>query len=421
MPEANELLRTARERVESTSCPGEPMTRQELAEAVNAQVYRATDKVTAVDANDIGKWERGTIRWPVAHYRAALRAVLDVPADAELGFRRAGAPRGNSRSVDRTTFLKTALGVGGGAVVSRHPLLEPATSTDALAGAVSGPTAHYRRMEPAVSSEQLAPAVEAHLSLATGIVNGKMRTSTGFGVLAEIAGLAAWLAADRGDTACARKRYTEAVQHAERAYHPLLASYMTASLGHFAVETGYPRQGVILLDRAASLLDKSAPDTARAWLASLHAVAHATLGDRTATLASLSAAEKLTSRRRSEPQWPWVFTFDQAKAARYRAGALARLGDLRAARSAFVAAEPGLTAPKPRALAQVEKAHVLAGSGAVGEGCRLAAEALAIGHAYGSERITTRVRGFRAVLPVRTAEARELDDALAALYDRDGW
>ena len=57
MPEPNELLRTAREQVESPSCPGEPMTRQELAEAVNAQVYRATEKVTAVDANHVGKWE----------------------------------------------------------------------------------------------------------------------------------------------------------------------------------------------------------------------------------------------------------------------------------------------------------------------------------------------------------------------------
>lgn len=420
MPEPNELLRTARERVESPSCPGEPMTRQELAEAVNAQVYRATEKLTAVDANHVGKWERGTIRWPAAHYRAALRAVLDVGTDAELGFRRARAPRGNSRRVDRPTFLKTALGVGAGAMVSRH-LPGPATSTDALAGAVSGPTAHYRRMEPAVSSDQLAPAVEAHLSLATDIVNAKMRTSTGFGVLAEIAGLAAWLAADRGDTASARKRYTEAVQHAERAYHPLLTSYMTASLGHFAVETGHPRQGVILLDRAAAQLDRSAPDTARAWLASLHAVAHAALGDRTATLASLRAAEKLTSRRRGEPQWPWVFTFDRAKAARYQAGALGRLGDLAAARSAFVAAEPALTAPKPRALAQVEKAHVLAGSGGVGEGCQLAAEALAIGRTYGSERITTRVRDFRARLPARTGEARELDDALDALYDGESW
>ncbi|WP_170837541.1 hypothetical protein [Actinopolyspora xinjiangensis] len=45
------------------------MTRQELAEAVNVQTYRLTEKITEVDANHIGKWERGDIRWPAAHYR----------------------------------------------------------------------------------------------------------------------------------------------------------------------------------------------------------------------------------------------------------------------------------------------------------------------------------------------------------------
>lgn len=418
MPESNELLRAARERVESPSCPNEPMTRQELAEAVNAQVYRVTEKVTALDANHVGKWERGTIRWPAAHYRAALRAVLDVARDGELGFRRPAC--GNTDKVDRKTFLKTSLGAGAGVLVSRH-LPAPCTDADGLAAAVFGPTAHYRRMEATVSSDRLAPAVDAQLSLATGVVNDSLRTSTGFGVLAEIAGLAAWLAADRGDTGTARKRYSEAVQHAERAHHPLLTSYMTASLGHFAVDAGQPRQGVVLLERAASQLDKTVPDTARAWLASLHAVAYARCGDRRAALASLRAAEGFTSRVRGEPQWPWIFTFDGAKAARYRAEALGRLGDVRASRAAFDVAGPALTAPKPRAMAQVEQARVLVTAGLVGEGCQLATEALVIGHAYGSERIITRVRAFRAGLPIRTTEASGLDDALAAPYVRETW
>jgi hypothetical protein len=233
--------------------------------------------------------------------------------------------------------------------------------------------------------------------------------------------LAAWLAADRNDNATARKRYTEAIRHAERAHHPLLASYMTASLGHFAVEAGHARQGVTLLDRAAGQLDKTAPDTARAWLASLHAVAYAAIGDRTATLAALRQAEKLTSSRRGEPHWPWVFTFDRAKAARYQAAALSRLGDLRAAREAYLDAAPALTAPKPLALAQVEQADVLARAGHIAEGCALAVEALASGRAYNSERITTRVRDFRAALPAKTAAACMLDDALAVLYGRETW
>ena len=49
----------------------------------------------------------------------------------------------------------------------------------------------------------------------------------------------------------------------------------------------------------------------------------------------------------------------------------------------------------------------------------MATEALAVGRTYGSERITSRVREFRSSIAVHTAEARQLDDALATLYERE--
>jgi hypothetical protein len=409
VPQHNELLTAARMRIESPGTPGQPMTRQELAEAVNDHVFRATGTPGAVDARHVGRWERGGTRWPAARYRAALRAVLNVATDAELGFRRPS--RTTVEDVDRKTFLKTTLGVGVGA------LLAPSDAN--LTEILSGPTAHYRQMESAVASDRLSPAVDAHLNLAVGIVRDRLRTSDGFRTLSEIAGLSAWLAADRGDNATARRRYVEAIGYAKRAHHPLLAAYMTASLGHFAVETGDGNQGLALLQRASHQLDANAPDTARAWLSSLLAVAYAATGDRKQTLAELRRAESLVARHIGEPQWPWVFPFSSAKAARYRASALGQLGDLRAARTAYAAAGPALTAAKPRALAQVEQAKVLANMGDVGGGCALATEALAVGRAYGSERITSHVREFRASIATNAAEARQLDDALAALYERE--
>lgn len=228
-----------------------------------------------------------------------------------------------------------------------------------------------------------------------------------------------WLAADRGDNATARRQYSEAVKHTERACHPLLASYMTANLGQFAVEAGHARHGVGLLDRAAAQLDKSAPNTARAWLPSLHAVAHAGLGDHTATFAALRAAERLAGRQQGAPDWPWVFTFDRVKVARYQACALGRLRDFQAATTAFEAARPALMGPKPRALAQLDQAQVMAHAGLVGEACQLGLDALHVGRTYDSERITARVRAFRDTLPTATAEARDLDDALAALHETE--
>lgn len=416
MVEPNDQLRAARERVESPSTPGMPLTRQELADLVNAQVYRATGKVVAIEANHIGKWERGVIRWPAAHYRAALRIVFDVATDSDLGFR--PPRRGNVEDVDRKTFLRAALGAGATVAVHRLAAHSPTLSND-LATAVAGPTAHYRRMESDVPSAQLAQAVEAHYRLAGDIVRDQLRTPTGYGALSEIAGLSAWLAADRGDNQAARRRYGDAIRYAESAGHPLLAAYMTASLGHFAVEVGDPRQGLILLQRATAQLDGDAPSTARAWLASLHSIAHAALGDRRAAVDALHAAERQAGRRGSEARWPWVFTFDAARVARYQTTTLARLGDVTAARASYDEAAPSLTSPKPRALAKVDYAGVLAASGQVAEGCQLATEALQVGGRYSSERITARVRGFRATLPPRTIEARALDDALTALYERE--
>ncbi len=413
MPERNTLLRAARERCESASAPGVPLTRQELAELVNAEVFRATGTVTAVDANHVGKWERGVIGWPAARYRAALRAVLGAGTDRELGFRR--HPRATVGHVDRKTFLTSALGASVGAFAAPQVFREGGDTSD-LAAALRGSTVQYRRMESSVASDQLAPAVDAHLRLVTTVVAEQAPTPTGFAVLSETAGLAAWLAADRGDLATARRHYIDAVQHAERAVHPVLVCYMTASLGQFAVDSGDPHQGLSLLDRAAQHLDVDVPDAAHAWLASLYAVAHATVGDRPNATAGLREAERRADRNRGEARWPWVFAIDSAKVARYQAAALGRLGDHAPARDAFAAAGAALRAPKPRALAETDHARVLAESGELAEGCRIATEALAVGRQYGSERIIGRIRDFRATLPHRTTETRELDDALAALY-----
>jgi tetratricopeptide (TPR) repeat protein len=63
------------------------MSSQELADAIN----RHLDK--PVDDKDIGKLERGKIRWPQPERRAALRTVLGVGDDAEIGLYITRAPQ----------------------------------------------------------------------------------------------------------------------------------------------------------------------------------------------------------------------------------------------------------------------------------------------------------------------------------------
>ncbi|WP_418153250.1 hypothetical protein [Actinoalloteichus caeruleus] len=407
MSEDNALLRTAREGAQSPSSPGESMTRQELADAVNVQVNRLSGgrHITPVNANHIGKWERGVIRWPAAHYRAALRDVLGAATDRELGFTRPA--RARRLSPGPTTAPPEA---DHSPPASHRRAAVGGNARDLLAS-LAGPTAHYRRMEQTVSSASLGPAAEAHLTLAGEVVRTRCRTPEGYTVLSEIAGLCAWLAADRGDVDTARRHYARAVRHAERADNPLLVAYMVGSLGQYVVETGQPRDGVALLDRATTQLGASSPPVARSWLSSLHAVGHAALGDRRATAVALRRAERDAGSGRVEPVWPWVFAFDDARAARHRATALARLGDTRGAMGALAAAAPALTAPKPRALAQLDQASALASAGRWEESDRLAAEALRVGRDLGSERILVRVRALHTALPRRggaTAPNEEL-------------
>jgi tetratricopeptide (TPR) repeat protein len=91
----NTVLRELRERTSSSRHPGEGLSRQELAEKVNSHLWTAHRQRVEVDAGYIGKLERGVIRWPGGAYREALRSILRVSTDAELGFgntRRAAVP-----------------------------------------------------------------------------------------------------------------------------------------------------------------------------------------------------------------------------------------------------------------------------------------------------------------------------------------
>lgn len=82
---------------------------------------------------------------------------------------------------------------------------------------------------------------------------------------------------------------------------------------------------------------------------------------------------------------------------------------------------PAITAPKPKALAKVEHAQLLAGSGHIAasghedEATRLGMEALRVLKEYGSERIVTKVTALHTTLP-DSCERDELGECLNTLY-----
>ncbi|MBV9730471.1 MAG: XRE family transcriptional regulator [Pseudonocardiales bacterium] len=111
---ANDRFRAARERTASLTYPDEGLSRQELAELVNTYIWEHHHEMVALDANYVGKIERGIIRWPRKLYREALRVILGAATETAVGFinpRRAVVKLDN---VKRQQFLHTTtlLGVG---------------------------------------------------------------------------------------------------------------------------------------------------------------------------------------------------------------------------------------------------------------------------------------------------------------------
>jgi hypothetical protein len=62
------------------------MSRQELAEVVNAYLWRQHRVTENLSAEDVGRIERGQTRWPRKWRRVGCRAVLGVTNDTDLGF-----------------------------------------------------------------------------------------------------------------------------------------------------------------------------------------------------------------------------------------------------------------------------------------------------------------------------------------------
>jgi hypothetical protein len=124
-------MRRARLATPSPQTPGEPLSRAELAELVNAWIYRRTGRAGAVTASYIGKLERGIIRWPQRDYRDALRAVLHASTDRDLGLRRPQS-RGVHRSWD------PAVDAPGPGIDGAPALGSPGAGADAP-GAVDAP------------------------------------------------------------------------------------------------------------------------------------------------------------------------------------------------------------------------------------------------------------------------------------------
>jgi transcriptional regulator with XRE-family HTH domain len=307
------------------------------------------------------------------------------------------------------------------------PLPTRAAVDEATAPTLTAITGAQRRLDATTSARELTPGVIAHVEMANRLLARASRTPYAADVAAatsEAAGFAAWLHADMYDIGTARAYYRMAIDRARRAGQDLLAGYMLGSLAAFEIDGGDPEFGLTLITDARQQMGVIPHTAPRAWLDATEALSLAAArrdGD-AATQVLARAAKTIDQDRRSEPPpWPWVFPFDHAKLAGYRALVAVRLTHPADALAAFAeslsAAQP---APKQRAVVMLEVATAACQDGTarrdsdrVHEAFRLASEALGVGVAYSSERVIERARRFRREYSGQAANyVREFDDQL---------
>ncbi|OLF06919.1 hypothetical protein BU204_35990 [Actinophytocola xanthii] len=218
----NELLKAARDAA--------GMTQAQVAECANAQVEAATSKPGAMDADYVGKLERGIHRWPNRDYRRALREVLQAASDADLGFFnprsrivtvvRSRQSESGGDDVERKAFLRVLAGSVAGMVLS-DPLSEfAARATSANAGRRIGTSEvqQIRQMARMFANQDhlyggglSAQGVLTHLSTASDLLEGRFASEAVrqhlFSAVADLADTAGGMCFDAGTH-----------QHAERCF-----------------------------------------------------------------------------------------------------------------------------------------------------------------------------------------------------------
>ncbi|GLZ38188.1 XRE family transcriptional regulator [Actinokineospora sp. NBRC 105648] len=326
MAEPNRLLRTARESVPSPYGSGEPLTRQELAELVNAWLHDHTGRLVELDANYIGKLEQGIIRRPQDRdRRAAFRSVLGVPTDVELGFRR--SPRSGSTlgDMDRQQFIRTTLGVAAGTVLGQsalvnliaptQPLPVPATVGLAEVAEVRATAAAFAGWDALYGGGVIRQAVHVQLQHYVSLLGARavpeVRSElfSAVGYFSHVAGFMAFDAYAHDD---ARRMFQLALSCAEEAGDWHWRAKILSSLARQAIWCGDPDTGLTYTELAMVRADRLTA-TERAMLHVGRARALAKLGRVEETAAAVGVADEEFANRRPAEDPPWMAYYDHAQ------------------------------------------------------------------------------------------------------------
>ncbi|MCA1674808.1 MAG: hypothetical protein LC799_22320, partial [Actinobacteria bacterium] len=319
--EPNDLLRAAREAA--------VLTQGQLAELANRQVEEETGKPGAMDADYIGKLERGIHRWPNWHYRVALRRVLDRGSDAELGLfstRCRAATVGQSPwqanggdEMERQVFLRSLAGSVAGLAFS-DPIKE-------FVGSAAGSSASQRQVDAAdvVQVRHLArmfanqdhmvgggwssQAVAAQLQNSAELLGGRFSQPAVrqqfFSAVADLADIAGGMCFDAGLHREAERCFRLAVACATEAGDWAMRAKALSGLANLSVHQGRADDALSFSEMALVRADRLTP-VVRAVMHSRHARALGLSGshrEADCMAATQQAEDHFVAGNGDEPDW----------------------------------------------------------------------------------------------------------------------
>ena len=422
----NKQLRAVRERMRSRESPDDVMSRQELADQVNSYLFEHTGREFSLDANYVGKLERGVIRWPHKLYREAFRVVLRAASDGALGFANPRRTTTAASDVNRLDFLRAAALIGAGSFLTptTFDILAPAEPTPVPSRIGRDEIEHIRTAAQMFSGWDHAygggfvrEAVMAQLRwsarlLDTGAAEPvRVELQEAVGHLAHVT---AFMAFDAYAWRDADGIFKFALACAEASGNPHLRAKVLSSMARMAIWRGNFDLGMsyadLGLDRAVDLTA-----TEQAMLFTAKARALGKLSRSRDTLLTVDAADEAFGRSDPAEDPPWMAYYDAAQHAGDTGHALfdiAVRGYPTEARDRLGAAVAGHTAsfPRSRAISLTKLATLVMARGDPREATELGTRALEAIGPLRSRRAASELRVFQryAATHVRIPEVADL-------------
>jgi transcriptional regulator with XRE-family HTH domain len=427
---ANDLFRAARQRTASLTSPDVCLSRQELAELVNAWVWDHHEKVVEHSANYIGQLECGKIRWPGKVSREALRAILGVSTDAALGFVNARSARAAVKleNVDRRQFFHAPLHLGALAALGSvaelladtEPILIPTRVGATEIEQIRTATRVFESWSGTYGGGVVRETVMGQLRWSAGLLKATcpdpLRPEL-FSALGDLADVAGYLAGDAGAAEQAGRVYRFALFCAEEADDWPLRAEILSSMAHHAIWTGRPDDGLTLAEQGLVRPDRLT-SASRSMLHTDRGHALVKMRRVSETLTAIGTADDHFAHFTPDNEPPCVAFYDDARHAQCTGQPLAELAilgrDPGAATDRLAAAAAGHTAnTRARAVCLAKLASLTMATGDPLHAATIGHETLDVAASLRSRGVTDALREL-----ARYAAAHQHSDEVAHLRQR---